>query len=107
MTLLVPSTRMLAYLAPAAKPVVVKVLASMSPVNAKFWLLAPHCVVEEQYNVVMPGLVDVNAFTKMNCLAVATLFCVVNVEFVLAKLIDPAKLAANAAPDPVAVKPKL
>jgi len=44
----VPSTRILANLGPAAKPVVVKVLASMSFAKAKFWVLAPHWVVVEQ-----------------------------------------------------------
>ena len=41
-TLLVPNARMLAYLEPPDAPVVVKVLASMSLISAKFWLLAPH-----------------------------------------------------------------
>ena len=54
----------------------------------------------------MPGAVDVNASTKMYDLAV-TLFCVVNVEAVLAKLMAPAKLAVMPTPEPVDDKPKL
>jgi len=57
--------------------------------------------------VVTPGVADVKAFTKMKDLAVATLFCVVKVDAVLAKLIAPAKLAVIAAPAPEDVKPKL
>lgn len=54
----------------------------------------------------MLGLADVNALTKVYDLLVAAL-CVVKVDAVLAKLSEPAKLAAKLAPEPVAVKPKL
>ena len=57
--------------------------------------------------MVIPGLVDENAFTKMKLFAVATLFCVVNVELVVAKLSEPAKLAVMPKPEPEDDRPKL
>ena len=57
--------------------------------------------------MVTPGVADVKALTNKKVLAVATLFCVVKVEAVEAKLIAPAKLAVIAAPAPEDVKPKL
>ena len=52
-------------------------------------------------------MVDENAFTKMKLFAVATLFCVVNVELVVAKLSEPAKLAVMPKPEPEDDRPKL